>query len=217
MATVDDDLNQIERDIRTLKIEYEQYFGGGRKRPPTDTQWRVDSLVRRMNERINEFNFAQRFRLNNLSQTYAKYQEMWRKKTIQKETGTAQHHFGAAAKAIESERARKAAIEASIRAVSHAGSIDNPAHQSHDRQEPAAFALALSSPEHEKEKIYTLYEKLIEARGEAGEKSSAPSLKDFERFVHQKTKELQDKGGREVEYTVGIEGGRVRLKARVSR
>jgi len=42
MATVDDDLNQIERDIRTLKIEYEQFFGGGRKRPPTDTQWRVD-------------------------------------------------------------------------------------------------------------------------------------------------------------------------------
>ncbi|HTW23003.1 MAG TPA: MXAN_5187 C-terminal domain-containing protein [Candidatus Baltobacteraceae bacterium] len=219
MATVDEDLNQIERDIRTLKIEYEQYFGGGRKRPPTDTQWRVDSLVRRMNERINEFNFAQRFRLNNLTQTYAKYQEMWRKKTTQKETGVAQHHFGAAAKAIESERAKKAALEAGARAASHAGSIDNPAHHPHrDRpQEPAAFALALSSPEHEKEKIYTLYEKLIEARGEAGEKSSAPSLKDFERFVQQKTKELQDKGGREVEYTVGIEGGRVRLKARVSR
>ncbi|MFZ0786068.1 MAG: hypothetical protein WAM67_09765, partial [Candidatus Acidiferrales bacterium] len=70
-TTVDEDLNQIERDIRTLKIEYEQFFGGGRKRPPTDTQWRVDSLVRRMNERINEFNFAQRFRLNNLTQTYA--------------------------------------------------------------------------------------------------------------------------------------------------
>ena len=105
MATVDDDLNQIERDIRTLKIEYEQYFGGGRKRPPTDTQWRVDSLVRRLNERMGEFNFGQRFRLNNLSQTYAKYQDLWRKKTIQKETGASQHHFGAAAKAIEAERA----------------------------------------------------------------------------------------------------------------
>jgi len=216
MATVDEDLNQIERDIRTLKIEYEQYFGGGRKRPPTDTQWRVDSLVRRMNERINEFNFAQRFRLNNLTQSYAKYQDMWRKKTTQKETGASPHHFGAAAKAIEAERARKSA-EAAARAVPPAGSIGRAAHQPHRPQEPAAFALALSSPEHEKEKIYTLYEKLIEARGETGEKANAPSLKDFERFVQQKTKELQDKGGREVEYTVGIEGGRVRLKARVSR
>jgi len=216
MATVDEDLNQIERDIRTLKIEYEQYFGGGRKRPPADTQWRVDSLVRRMNERINEFNFAQRFRLNNLTQSYAKYQDMWRKKTTQKETGASQHHFGAAAKAIEAERARKSA-EAAARAVPPAGSIDRGARPTSRPQEPAAFALALSSPEHEKEKIYTLYEKLIEARGETGEKASAPSLKDFERFVQQKTKELQDKGGREVEYTVGIEGGRVRLKARVSR
>jgi hypothetical protein len=38
MANIDEDLSQIERDIRTLKIEYEQFFGGGRKRAPTDTQ-----------------------------------------------------------------------------------------------------------------------------------------------------------------------------------
>ena len=44
----------------------------------------------------------------------------------------------------------------------------------------------------------------------------APSLKDFERFVQQKTKELQDKGGNEIEYSVSVEGGRVKLKARVS-
>ena len=52
MPTIDEDLNQIERDIRTLKIEYEQFFGGGRSRPPTDTQWRVDTLVRRYDERV---------------------------------------------------------------------------------------------------------------------------------------------------------------------
>lgn len=217
MATVDEDLNQIERDIRALKIEYEQFFGGGRKRPPSDTQWRVDTLVHRLNERMGELNFGQRFRLNNLTQTYAKYQDMWRKKTIQKETGAQQHHFGAAARAIEAERARKAALEASAKAIPPAGSIDTATRPEPRPQEPAAFALALSSPEHEKEKIYTLYEKLIEARSETGERANAPSLKDFERFVQQKTKELQDKGGREVEYTVGIEGGRVKLKARVSR
>src|SRR5271155_3026330 len=111
MATVDEDLNQMERDIRTLKIEYEQYFGGGRSRPPADTQWRVDSLIRRWAERVAELSTGQRFRYNNLNQTYAKYQDIWRKKLIQKESGTTQHHFGAAAKAIEAERARKAALE----------------------------------------------------------------------------------------------------------
>jgi hypothetical protein len=210
-TTTDEDLNQIERDIRALKIEYEQFFGGGRKRPPSDTQWRLDSTVRRVNERMGELNFGQRYRLNNLTQTYAKYQDMWRKKVIQKESAAQQRHFGAAAKAIEAERAQKAAS-----AGSAAPPISAAATRTAVLPEPAPFALALSDPENEKEKIYTLYEKLIEARTETGERAGAPNLKDFERFVRQKTKELQGKGGREVEYSVGIEAGKVKLKARLS-
>src|SRR5271170_7084921 len=114
MATIDEDLSQIERDVRTLKIEYEQFFGGGRSRPPADTQWRVESLMRRYNERTAELSYGQRFRFNNLAQTYAKYVDMWRKKLIQKETSTKQHHFGAAAKAMEAERARQAAEQQSV-------------------------------------------------------------------------------------------------------
>ncbi|HVB85184.1 MAG TPA: hypothetical protein VNK23_00765, partial [Candidatus Dormibacteraeota bacterium] len=62
MATIDEELSQLERDIRTLKIEYEQFFGGGRKRPPADTQWRVETLVRRYNERTGQLSYGQRFR-----------------------------------------------------------------------------------------------------------------------------------------------------------
>jgi hypothetical protein len=211
MPTVDDDMNQIERDIRTLKIEYEQYFGGGRARPPADTQWRVDSLMRRYNERLAELSVGQRFRFNNLSQTYAKYQDMWRKKLMQKEGGVKQHHYGSAAKQIQQLRAEKLAAQAppSPAEVS-------PARSAAAVADHAAFAQSFSNPEAEKSKVQELYGKLMEARAETGEKAGAPSLKDFERFVQQKTKELKDKGGREVEYTVTIEGGRVKLKARLS-
>ena len=109
MATIDEDLGSIERDIRTLKIEYEQYFGGGRSRPPTDTQWRLEVTLKKYSDRAAEFSSGQRFRYSNLTQTYAKYHDMWRKKLAQKETGASPHHFGAAAKAIEAERARQAA------------------------------------------------------------------------------------------------------------
>jgi hypothetical protein len=206
MATIDEDLSQIERDIRTLKIEYEQFFGGGRPRPPSDTQWRVDTLIRRYNERVGDLSFGQRFRFNNIAQTYAKYQDMWRKKLQQRETGISQHHFGAAAKAIEAERARKAALEPSAVA----------APPPSPTAAAGMFALSFSDPAHESDKIQQLYRKLIDTRTETGEKAAAPSLKDFERFVQQKTKDLQDKGGHEVEYTVSVEGGRVKLKARVS-
>ena len=60
------------------------------------------------------------------------------------------------------------------------------------------------------------YEKLISARSETGEESGAPTLKAFERFVRKKTGELKNQGAQEVEYSVSIEAGRVKLKARVS-
>ncbi|MGH9686665.1 MAG: MXAN_5187 C-terminal domain-containing protein [Candidatus Acidiferrales bacterium] len=211
MATIDEELSQLERDIRTLKIEYEQFFGGGRKRPPADTQWRADTLVRRYNERAGELTFAQRFRFNNLAQTYAKYCDMWRKKTMQKETGIEQHHFGAAAKAIEAERARKAAEWA----AAHPESESNGKGGKHAATKP--FAMSIVDPEREGGKVQELYRKLMEARDRTGESAGAPSLQDFERFVRQKTQSLKEKGGREVEYTVSVDAGRVKLKARVSR
>jgi hypothetical protein len=211
MATIDDELGQLERDIRTLKIEYEQFFGGGRQRPPADTQWRVDSMIRRYNERAAELNYGQRFRFNNLAQTYAKYVDMWRKKTIQKETGMQQHHFGAAAKAIEAERARVAA-EAAAAHPADASGAERAAGESR-----VPFAASFIDPARETGKVQELYRKLMEAREGTGESAGAPTLRDFERFVRQKTQSLKEKGGREVEYTVSVEGGRVKLKARVSR
>jgi len=229
MATIDEELSQIERDIRTLKIEYEQYFGGGRSRPPADTQWRVESLIRRYNERGGDLSSGQRFRYNNLSQTYAKYVEMWRKKLMQKEGAVTQHHFGAAAKAIEAERQRQRAREqaqapavtAAAPAGEHAVAVAEAAAEVaraalEARHAGEAFAMSFSDPDREKEKVHRLYERLIDARKEAGDKAAVPSLKDFEQFVRQKTKDLKDKGGHEIEYTVSVEGGRVKLKARIS-
>jgi hypothetical protein len=196
MPTVEEDLAQIEKDVRTLKIEYEQYFGGGRKRPPADTQWRVESLIRRYGDRGAQMNYAQRFRYTNLAQTYAKYAEIWRKKLKEKEECATQRHFGAAARAIEAERAR--------------------AGQEQEKGEASAFVTSFSDPEREKQKIEKLYRKLIEARKAAGEATGAPSFEEFGKFVRQKTSELKSKGkAGAVEYTVSIEGGRVKLKARV--
>jgi hypothetical protein len=228
MATIDEELGQIERDIRTLKIEYEQYFGGGRSRPPTDTQWRVETLIRRYSERGGDLSSGQRFRYNNLSQTYAKYVDMWRKKLMQKEGAVTQHHFGAAAKAIEAERTRlaarnqaKAAPVPEVAPATHAAAVAEAAAEvarasAGERPAAHAFAMSFSDPECENDKVQQLYRKLIDARTEAGDKAAAPSLKDFEKFVRQKTRDLIDKGGHEIEYTVSVEAGRVKLKARIS-
>jgi hypothetical protein len=54
-------------------------------------------------------------------------------------------------------------------------------------------------------------------RTATGEKGGTPSFEDFGQFVRQKTRELKGKKrNAEIEYTVSIEDGRVKLKARIS-
>ncbi len=190
MATIDEDLNQLEKEIRQLKIEYEQYFGGGRKRPPAEIEWRIDLLVKRYAERTAELKYAQRFRFNSLAQTSAKYKEMFRKKLQQREEGTVQRHFGAAAKAIEADRAKNEAVQ--------------------------AFRIACAEPDRETEKVEQLYQALVAAKQNAGEKVDKLSRENFREFVRKKTHDLRkQKGCKEVEYLVEVAGGQVKLKARV--
>jgi hypothetical protein len=201
MATIDEELGQIERDIRQLKIEYDQYFGGGRKRPPTEIEWRIDQLVKRYAERGGDLKFAQRFRYNNLCQTYAKYKDIFRKRTAQKEEGKIQRHFGAAAKQIEAARHQKQAEEPAVAAEPDGAKV---------------FRMTCSEPERETEKVEQLYQAFLHAKQQAGEETGKLSRSSFNDFVLKKTKELQkQKNCREVEYVVEIVDGQVKLKALV--
>jgi len=197
MATIDEELAQLEKDIRQLKIEYDQFFGGGRKRPPTEIEWRIELLVKRYGERGGDLKFGQRFRYNNLTQTYAKYKDIFRKRTQQKEEGKVQRHFGAAAKAIEAERAKAAAAARPAAAA------------------PGAFRMVCSEPEQESDKVDQLYQAFQQAMEQTGG-SVKQSRESFSEFVSKKTKELQkQKNCREVEYVVEVVNGEVKLKALV--
>jgi hypothetical protein len=201
MATIDEELAQLERDIRQLKIEYDMFFGGGRKRPPTEVEWRIDLIIKRYAERGGEMKSGQRFRFNNLTQTYAKYKDIFRKKTAQKEEGAIQRHFGSAAKAIEAERARAQAATAAAEPP--------PA-------EAKSFRVTCSEPEKETQKVDQLYEAFLQAKKQAGEETGRITRAGFKEFVRKKTKDLQtNKSCRDVEYVVETVDGQVKLKALV--
>ena len=225
MATIDEDLGQLERDIRQLKIEYDQYFGGGRKRPPTEIEWRIELVVKRYGERGGELKFGQRFRFNNLTQTYAKYKDIFRKKVQLKEEGRSQRHFGAAAKAIEAERA-KAHPEAhpglqpavAVPASHAAPKIEAPAIRPAVAAEapPSAFRVVCADPENESENVERLYHAFVQAKTQTGEEIHKLSQAGFKEFVRKKTKDLQEKQKcQNVEYVVEVVEGQVKLKALV--
>jgi hypothetical protein len=196
--TTEEDLAQLERDIRQLKIEYEQYFGGGKARPPTDIEWRIETTLKRYSDRGAEMNYAQRFRYGNLTQMYSKFRDMFRKRMKQREEGTVQRHFGAAAREIEAERARKQ-VEAEKSAAAH-----------------LPFAVSWKDPDNEKKKVEQLFTAFRAAKARAGEDTESLTVEAFQKFVRQKTDELKkQQDAHEVEYVVTLEDNHARLKARV--
>jgi hypothetical protein len=196
--TVEEDIGQLEKDIRQLKIEYEQYFGGGKKRPPTDIEWRIDSLLKRYSDRGPHMSYSQRYHYGNLVQRYVKYRDIFRKRLKQKEEGTVQRHFGAAAREIEELRARRR------------GEAEKP------KAGRLLFTVSWKDPDQEKKKVEQLYAAFRDAKEEVGEDTKPLTFDAFQKFVRQKTEQLKkQKNAQEVEYIVSVEGNHTRLKARV--
>src|SRR5207302_4158199 len=85
-VTVDEELSLLEESVRRLKIEYDVYFGGGAKKPPADTEWRVQSLVKKFSDG-HRLSFAQRFKYNSIVQKYSLFNALWQQKLKIKEEG----------------------------------------------------------------------------------------------------------------------------------
>jgi len=188
---LDEELNQFERDIRQLKIEYEQFFGGGKKRPPTDIEWRLELMIKRHGDRGAAMNYGQRFRYFNLTQTYARYRDIFRKRLRKREEGGSERHFGAAARAIEAERRKKSAAEL------------------------PAITVACTDPIREPKKVDQIYEAFRACLERSGESTKQMSREKFDRFLLRQVEQLRKRGGGEIEFVVGVDGGKASLKARV--
>src|SRR5271166_1890031 len=85
-VTTDEELTVLETQLRRLKIDYEVYFSNPTKRPPTDVEWKVLSLLRKFSDG-GRMSFSQRFRYNEMAQRYAIYSDLWRKKSRIREEG----------------------------------------------------------------------------------------------------------------------------------
>src|SRR5258708_23425643 len=85
-VTIDEELNLLDSQLRRLKIEYEIYFSNPTKKPPTDVEWKVLSLLRKFSDG-SRISFSQRYRYNEIAQRYAIYSDLWPKKSRIREEG----------------------------------------------------------------------------------------------------------------------------------
>jgi hypothetical protein len=211
-VTVEEELNVLETQLRRLKIEYEVYFSNPTKRPPTDIEWKVLSLLRKFSDG-SRMNFSQRFRYNEMAQRYAIYSDLWRKKGRIREEGYRRPQDALlsvqgvrSAEEAENEQRRVYGLAPAGAAAAAAGATE--------AEQPGRLTILCSDPEAERQEVEKLYQALTQAKQKAGE-AGGGTFDSFQLFVRKKTEQLRKQYGcPAVEYTVETQNGQVRLKAK---
>ena len=182
--TPDEQLTRLEEDIRRLRVEFDIFFNGGSKRPPYDTKGRVETLFKRLGD-DRSLTFAQRFRYNSLAARYNSFRELWRRTMQGREEG------------------RDAAS-------AHRASVHKEA--SAPKVEPISFVCA--DAHREVEVVRNLFDSLMEAKRLCGEPEDL-SFPKFHRLIAAKADGVKQKFGCDrVRFSVSVENGHVRFKAR---
>lgn len=110
MTAYDEELDDLDEWIQRLRVEYEIFFNGHRKKAPEDLKQRVEKQVKRLAEA--NMSFTQRFRYNTLIGRYYIYRDHWRRRQADREQGL---DFKSAAKAApEPARERDEGIQITI-------------------------------------------------------------------------------------------------------
>jgi len=195
---IDEELTLLEDQLRRLKVEYDMYFGGGSKKPPVEIEWKVKTLLKKFSDG-HRMNYAQRFRYTTLQQRYALYNALWQQKLIIKEEGYRRPQdavLGIQGIRTDEEHEAQKALKQQGRAA-----------------EERPFSMSFSE-DSDHSQVESLFKALTEARQKSGENSAA-NLDSFKKFVTQKTAQLRKEYGcKAVEYTVEMQNGQAKLKAK---
>ena len=202
--TTDEELNVLDTQLRRLKIEYEIYFSNPQKRPPTDVEWKVLAMLRKFADG-GRMNFSQRYRYNEMAQRYAIYSDLWRKKSRIREEG-----YRRPQDALLSVQGVRTTEEELKPHHHHAYGVGHGAAAAAASQ---AFTLH-NVDQGEREQVERLYNTLVAAKKKAGENVSG-NVDSFTTFVQKKTEQIRKQYKCEnVEYSVEITEGHVKLKAK---
>jgi len=206
-VTTDEELNLLDSQLRRLKIEYEIFFNNPSKRPPTDIEWKVLSLLRKFSDGVR-MNFGQRYRYNEMAQRYAIYSDLWRKKSRIREEGYRRPQD--ALLSVQGVRVAEEELKPHhhpVYGLSHAAAVQEGEVPS---QPFTLHDVDLS----EREQVERLYNTLIAAKKKVGEAVSG-NFDSFAAFVCKKTGQIRKQYHCEsVEYTVEVAGGHVKLRAK---
>jgi hypothetical protein len=93
---IEEELKELEEGLTRLRVFYDQYFAGVRKREPQDLRAKVQRTITRF---VNQAprNSGQKFRFNQLNAKFQAFRQLWGRTLREIEAGTYRpHRFRAA-------------------------------------------------------------------------------------------------------------------------
>ena len=227
-VSIEKELNDLERGITALRIEFERYFGGEQKRPPVASRRALEETLRRLgNSDIDKA--AERFRLQTIQGRYNSFAELWEKRMQARDEGRtspARRPAPVAAPA-PAGTARPAAAKkdapaggpdvAALLAAAEAAVARNaapPAPASPpapERDVPGGPSVKPKS----RVDFTPLFQRYVAAREALGEDVSKLKYERFEEAVRRQAEEIRKKtGSARLVFEVQTADGRVRLVGR---
>ena len=196
LPTIEHELNEVERQISHLRIDFERFFSGELKLMPVQARRRLENVFRRLWGMEIE-RAADRFRLQALQDRCTSMSELWDKKLRAREEGR-----------------RLPPREALGRAATPSDAAATPAPPSEGPGDAGAPAPVKARPRPD---FHSLFERYRAARRELGEDPGKMSYERFEELVRQKAEEIGKRtGSTKLIFEVRTEGGKVRLVGRSS-
>jgi len=213
-TSLDEQLSQLETEIRRLKIEFDIFFNGGRERPPYDTKHRIDKMVKRIEEN-KSLRFQQRFRFNQILARLAAFQRLWDRTVKDREEGRDLRTQYLANFRENEERRREEFGEAIDELDVDAVFSDFRNNPLPPRFEPTTVQIGRNAPQEQQESnIRKLYESLQHAKRTVGEPITT-SYEQFRQVIVQNTQKLcAERQTDRVNFTVDIVDGKVKFKAK---
>jgi hypothetical protein len=192
---VQEDIALLERQIRDLKVKYEQYFAGIEKREPVKEREAVAKLVRQYSG-VTLTNTGQAFRVNQLTASFSALNAYWARVVQQIEEGT------------YSRDRFKLQLKEKQRKEKDGG---KPAGAAEAAPKVARFKDGVEPGGRE---LQTLYQQLLAAKKQTGETVAGLKPESLAAVIKQQLPQITKKfNAKAVEFRVVVEGGKAKLKA----
>jgi hypothetical protein len=194
-SPINDDLDILERSFRQLQIEWEKFFGGVEKKPPTDLRARVEALIKKY-AYAEIRNNGERFRYQTLSTRYATFNELWNKRMRAIEEGRPMGIHGVFERKVAPPPVYAPPPPAARAAGGGSGEV------------------RVKDPGGDTDAVRSLFDRFLEARKAAGE--AAPvKFESFQKIISQQAARiLTEKGAQAVDFRLETKDGKVSLKAK---